>query len=396
MTIHPMPVCSICRSSRVESFFRLPEVPVYCNVLWDTPREAKLCPRGDIELTLCRSCGMIANAAFDPMLVAYEPRYENSLHFSPLFQDYAERLAQRLVHTYELQGKTIIEIGCGKGEFLALLCRLGDNLGIGFDPSYIKGRVDTGAGRGLSIIPDHFSDKYADLACDILVCRQTLEHIPDPLAFLNGIRHALGHRQIPVFFEVPNALFTLRHGGIWDVIYEHCSYFCPSSLAHLFRQSHLSVRGVRQDFGGQFLCLDAANTNGAPSGPAVQEDTEDVAAQLRQDARKLGQEFRESVEYWRKALQKLQQSGKRAVVWGGGSKGVTFLNAVRGEGIEYVVDLNSHKHGRYVPGTGQRVVPPAFLQEYHPDTVLVMNPIYRDEIQGQLRSLGLKAEVMTV
>ena len=277
-----------------------------------------------------------------------------------------------------------------------MLCRLGDNRGIGFDPSYVNGRVDSTAGKGLSVIRDHFSEKYADLACDLLVCRHTLEHIPDPAAFLSGIRHALGRRQVPVFFEVPNALFTLRQGGIWDVIYEHCSYFCPPSLAYLFRQSQLSVRGMRGDFGGQFLCMDAANANGASSEPAAREDAEDEVALILQDARKLGQEFREKVEYWRKTLQALRQSGKRAVVWGAGSKGVTFLNAVREEGIEYVVDLNSHKHGRYIPGTGQRVVPPAFLQEYRPDVVLVMNPIYRNEIQSNLRSLEVTVELLPV
>ena len=83
-------------------------------------------------------------------------------------------------------------------------------------------------------------------------------------------------------------------------------------------------------------------------------------------------------------------------MWGAGSKGVTFLNAVRDEGIEYVIDLNSHKHGRYIPGTGQRVVPPAFLQEYRPDVVLVMNPIYHNEIQGQPRSLKVTVEVLPV
>ena len=392
---HTALTCPVCQSSELERFFRLPNVPVYCNVLWDTPQAARQCPKGDIELALCRRCGMIANVAFDPARVAYDSDYENSLHFSPLFQKYAESLARRLVHDYALQGKTVIEIGCGKGEFLALLCRLGGNRGIGFDRSYVDGRVDTTAGKGLSVIRDHSSERYADLACDLLCCRHTLEHISDPAIFLSGIRGALGQRQVPVYFEVPNAWFTLRQGGIWDVIYEHCSYFCPPALAHLFRQCRLSVREVREGFAGQFLCVHAASGNGAPSGIATQED-EDQVAQTLEDARKFGTEFQEKVKQWRKTLQDLRQSGKRAVVWGAGSKGVTFLNTVREEGVEYVVDLNPHKHERYIPGTGQRVVPPAFLQEYRPEVVVVMNPIYRDEIQGQVRSLGLTAEVMPV
>ncbi len=387
--------CTVCQSFELERFFRLPAVPVYCNVLWDTPQSALQCPKGDIELALCRRCAMITNLAFDPELVAYDPRYENSLHYSPLFQKYAENLTRRLIQDYALHGKTIIEIGCGKGDFLALLCRLGENRGIGFDPSYMTGRVDTTTGNGISIIRDHFSEKYADLACDLLCCRHTLEHIPDPVSFLGGVRRALGQRQVPIFFEVPNAWFTLRQGGTWDVIYEHCSYFSPASLARLFRECQLSVCEVREDFGGQFLCLHATSANGAQFGLATPDDKDQVAQTL-QDARKFCTEFQGKVEQWRMILHDLQQTGKRTVVWGAGSKGVTFLNSIPQDGLEYVIDLNPHKHDRYIPGTGQRVVPPAFLRQHRPDVVLVMNPIYGDEIQGQLRSLGLTTEVMFV
>jgi SAM-dependent methyltransferase len=395
MMTQPLLACPVCQSTEVEPFFRLRGVPVCANVLWNTPQEAQLCARGDIELTICRSCGMISNSAFDPALVTYDPRYENSLHFSPFFQEYAERLARRLIQEYALEGKTVIEIGCGKGDFLALLCRLGGNLGVGFDPSYVNGRVDATAGKGLSVIPDGFSAKYADLECDLLCCRHTLEHISNPLSFLTEIRRTLGHRQVPIFFEVPNALFTLRQGGIWDVIYEHCSYFSPPSMSYLFRQARLNVRKVAEDFDGQFLCMDAVNPNGtqsaAPTRP--EEALPGEVAQIVQDARKLGLEFQVQVDYWKKELRALLQSGKRVVVWGAGAKGVTFLNAVGEKGIEYVVDLNGHKHGRYISGTGQQVVPPAFLREYRPDVVLVMNPIYRNEIRDQIWSLGMKMEV---
>ena len=63
--------------------------------------------------------------------------------------------------------------------------------------------------------------------------------------------------------------------------------------------------------------------------------------------------------------------------------------------IEYVVDINLRKHGMYVAGTGQGIVAPEFLQDYHPDLVLVMNPIYRQEVQQRLESMGVKAAIVT-
>jgi hypothetical protein len=87
----------------------------------------------------------------------------------------------------------------------------------------------------------------------------------------------------------------------------------------------------------------------------------------------------------------------RVVVWGAGSKGVTFLNTVRGaDWIEYVIDINPRKQGMYIPGGGQPIVSPEMLAEHRPSTVLVMNPIYQDEIRGRLSRMGIKANVLAV
>jgi hypothetical protein len=83
------------------------------------------------------------------------------------------------------------------------------------------------------------------------------------------------------------------------------------------------------------------------------------------------------------------------VVWGGGSKGVTFLNMLKAQHqIEYVVDLNPRKQGKYVAGTGQKIVPPEFLWEYRPDIVIVMNPIYENEIRQMLNELAIEPILM--
>ena len=91
----------------------------------------------------------------------------------------------------------------------------------------------------------------------------------------------------------------------------------------------------------------------------------------------------------------MAQAGQRVVVWGGGAKGVTFLNTLKTQDqIEYVVDINPRKQGRYVPGTGQQIVPPEFLRDYQPDVVIVMNPIYKSEIEQIIKGLGLTAKFL--
>jgi hypothetical protein len=64
--------------------------------------------------------------------------------------------------------------------------------------------------------------------------------------------------------------------------------------------------------------------------------------------------------------------------------------------VEYVVDINPRKHGMYMPGTGQRIVGPEFLAEYRPDKVIVINPVYVDEIGKDLKRLGLGVELLPI
>jgi hypothetical protein len=84
-------------------------------------------------------------------------------------------------------------------------------------------------------------------------------------------------------------------------------------------------------------------------------------------------------------------------VWGSGSKGVAFLTALKLNGsIEYVVDINPFRQGKFMAGTGQEIVGPKFLEQYQPDVAIAMNPIYQNEIQADLRGRGLQTDVLTV
>jgi hypothetical protein len=85
------------------------------------------------------------------------------------------------------------------------------------------------------------------------------------------------------------------------------------------------------------------------------------------------------------------------VLWGAGSKGVTFLNMVEGaERIGHAVDINPHKRGLHVPGSGHPVVAPPDLRAIGPATAVVLNPLYVEEVGQQLAELDLATEVVTL
>jgi len=387
--------CPVCQSPDLEQFFAMLEMPVYCNLLWPEQQAARNCPKGDIILAFCPSCGFITNVAFDPAKLGYSQDYENSLHYSPRFQEYAQSLATGLVENHHLYDKDIIEIGCGKGDFLISLCELGNNRGVGFDPSYVPRSEHSSMEEQVQFIQDFYSEDYQDYQADLIACRHTLEHIPNPADLLHSLRQSIGNRlSTRVFFEVPNALDTFRNLAVWDIIYEHCCYFAPTSLIQAFTSCGFKVSNVREEFGGQFLCLEAVATD---TGVPLTNERQDEVEILGRDIAAFTTKFNAKVENWQQKLAQITQAGKKVVVWGAGSKGVTFLNILKLQDlVEYAVDLNPRKQGMYIAGTGQKIVPPELMRDYQPDVVIVVNPLYEQEIRQLLAGWNLHPEFICV
>lgn len=381
-----MGTCNVCGAEATE-FAALLNLPIYCNLLWDDRQAAIDCPKGDIRLAFCSNCGGISNTVFDPYRLGYSQDYENSLHYSPRFQQYATNLAQRLVKKHDLHRKTIVEIGCGKGDFLVSLCELGDNKGIGFDNSYVE--RDEHLNRHVTFIQDFYSEKYAHYRADFVCCRQVLEHVQRPNDLLLPLKKALGEGT--AFFEVPNALYTFENMMVWDIIYEHCTYFTPVSLAYTFAVAGFETSEVREEFAGQFMSIEGVRCDGERR--AIADST--AVQSLHQTIETFASRFAQQQSQWRSSLEAMFSAGKKVVIWGSGSKGVTFLNLLKLKKIHYAVDINPRKQGKYIPGGGQAIVAPEQMRDYRPDVVIVMNPLYKQEIEQSLIALGLGAQVMT-
>jgi SAM-dependent methyltransferase len=369
-------------------------VPTNSCILLASAGEAKAYPTGEIRLGFCPACGFISNTAFDARLTEYSARYEETQGYSPTFNAFHRALAERLIARHDLHGKDVIEIGCGKGEFLMLLCELGGNRGVGFDPGVRVERVQGPAAGRVQFIADFYSEKYADHRGDFVACKMTLEHIHPTGEFLATVRQAIGERiGTDVFFQIPESTRILRDCAFEDIYYEHCSYFSPGSLARLFRAKGFEVVGLDTEYDGQYLTIEARAARVPVHQPPL--PAEDDIALLASYVQTFPDRLAAKLGEWRSLLAGLAARGRRVALWGAGSKAVAFL-ATLGDAARVVqcgVDINPYRQGHFLPGTGLPIVGPAFLETFRPDAVVIMNRIYRDEIARDLEDRGLAPEL---
>jgi SAM-dependent methyltransferase len=376
-------------------FYEVDNIPVHSCLMLKSRDESVAFPRDDLKLGVCDGCGFVSNVVFDEKYYAYSAAYEDQQSFSPTFNKFALQLAQGIVDKHGLHNKRVVEIGCGKGDFLALVCELGGNDGVGIDPTCVKERIKSSVADRITVIADYYSEKYADYVGDMIMCRHTLEHIYRTNDFMSIIRRSVQDRMdTAVFFEIPDGLRVIRDMAFEDIYYEHCSYFSPGSAARLFRHTGYEVTDLALEYDDQYLLVEALPAD-SPSSRIhpLEESPEDMLGY----AEEYSQKIEGTLNRWREELTRMYDERRRPVIWGSGSKCVAFLTTIgMSEEIEHVVDINPHRHGKFIPGLGKEIKSPEFLKSYDPQVVIVMNRIYTDEIRDLLAEMELAPEIVAL
>ena len=184
--------CRACGGAHLRGIYRVDRVPVHSCLMVDTRAEALSFPCGDVDLAFCEECGFIQNRRFDPSLQAYSPAYEELQFFSPRFRRFLAEVCDDQASRHALGGKTVLEIGCGKGEFLAALCERAGCSGIGIDPES-AGPWTARPRRGFT--SSRTSTGRPTPACrPTMSAAATLEHIGDVADFMRLVRKPMGDR----------------------------------------------------------------------------------------------------------------------------------------------------------------------------------------------------------
>lgn len=382
--------CGGCGTPAESAFFENDRTPADCGFAPFDESTARSARKGSIRLVACRCCGLIQNAEFDPAIIRFEPGYEVELTHSPSFAEFQQSLARRLVRDFDLNGKGIVEIGCGQGRFLKLLCELGGNLGTGIDPTLSNpGRFDVGHGY-VELIQGYFPDpRLENLFPDLICSLSVIEDIPDFVPFLKAVHGLAMPNRTPVYFEVFNATAALERAEVWSIHYEQCNYFSQEALENV-----LTLNGFRISRSG--TCYHGDQYLFAEAVPVELGEQPDVTPGTSLSVvETFSSSFQSQLEHWNLFMRTARDNRRKIVLWGSGGKGISFLNNLdTPESVLVVVDINPDRQGRFLPGTGHRIVGPNVLPELGPDVVIATNRIYLEEIRSQVRDLGLRPEFL--
>lgn len=329
------------------------------------------------KLVQCSCCGLVQFAA--PPVYYYRDVIRSG-GLSTTMRELRRDQYTRFVDLCGLEGKRVIEVGCGQGEFLSVWKEFPvQAFGIEHDPELVKKAVEQGLAVSEGFADDtHFSEGVYDAFCSF----NFLEHQPDPRGMLRSIRDHLSEDAYGLV-TVPSFEYILEMESYYELIADHIAYYTRETLTRLMELSGFEVMAHR----------------------IVNRDTHEVIVKKRPltDVNALVKNRDTLAQSIRAFFEEVQSRGERTAVWGASHQGFTLLSTVGAEDtVAYIIDSAPFKQGLYAPGSHIPIVAPEYYLEHPVENILIVAPGYTDEIarlvRGQLLHQGrlytLRSNVM--
>jgi SAM-dependent methyltransferase len=357
--------CIICENKNLQELFFANNQELSRYGLRSSESSENQSPLMTLDIRRCDNCGLVFNADFKYDLVDYESEeIQEARGFSPKYKKFMDESSLELNNLIDLNGKKILEIGCGDGYFLSAFSE--KSICMGYEPSPER---NIAIKRGISVLGHYFDwTESVDLKCDFVIMRQVLEHLPDPLSMIKAIKNVLmkSNEYGYLYIEVPNSNKTLESLRFADFYYEHCLYFTTGSLVNLLEKSGFYVISCKEVFDGEVLSIIARCNKIEISR----------------------QNFGEAVTNAVNNINRLTQSGLKVVGWGSSGNGPSFLNLckINSDLVRYVIDSDKRKQGKTIGGTNQIVVPPDILIENPSDVVIIFSQFHKADIFSEIKN----------
>ena len=371
------------------------------------PAASELAEDHPLSLTLCQcpSCGLVQ---FDTEPVDY---YRDVIRAGGgtrtmtrlRHEEYARLLTAMQEH--HIHGRRIVEVGCGRGEFLRMWQNLAENpegaaalardqardplsgqpnaaplrlVGIEHKPSLVA-EANAAADKMYRVYESFATGdvRYPEGPFDAFVQFNFLEHQPDPCDMLRNIGRNLKPQALGLI-TVPSFEYILRYNGYYELLRDHIANYTEFTLQKLL-----------QDCGFELLSMDIVNRDTIEA--IVRKADPDELSELHYSGRLIDvSALRDSYDRLSASvnahIDHLSESHRTMAIWGASHQGFTLAATTKlGGRVEYIIDSAPFKQGRFSPASHIPIVDPDYAVAHPVDEILIVAPGYTDEIAGIIR-----------
>ncbi|MCA9040941.1 MAG: methyltransferase domain-containing protein [Planctomycetaceae bacterium] len=378
--------CPACGHHVAVTFYRGGQLPLTTQAWPESAEEAKGMPRHPHEFVRCVDCGHVFNREFRYENVPYQSKPNLMYNRGKTWGTHIERVKQ-LIQEQLPEVPTVVEIGCGDG---TLLCSLAAAYPrgrfYGFDPN---AQIETGGGlieaRAMLFDP---AKHIAEYKPDLIISRHVLEHLMNPLGFVQQVAFASSWEKIKtkLYIEVPCIDRVFDINRTIDFYYEHRSHFTSNSLAKLLERCSSEVEMIATGYNNEVVM--GLATFG----------TETDSVEVANEAIQFSRGAIEAKDRVRTQLENLRAAGKRIAIWGGTGKAASFINQFGLDETSFplIVDSDAAKVGTHVPGMGQKIQFRDLLLRQPADVILIATQWRARDIAMEIETVGIKAESILV
>jgi len=320
----------------------------------------------------CLGCGLV-QLGNEP--VSYYKEVIRAVAVSPEMREFRMKQFSDFVNKYALKRKKIIEIGCGRGEYLSILFQTGVKAhGMEYSGDSIKQCIKNGLDVQAGFIKDENS-KIEGAPFDAFFMLSFLEHLPNPKETLRGIGNNLKDGAVGLV-EVPNFDMIFRKKLFSEFTTDHLLYFTKDTLETALALSGFSVVECDEVW-HDYIISAVIKKKAALDMSDFYLHQEKIASEIRKYVRRL--------------------KGKKLVVWGAGHQSLAAISLFGlADKIKYVVDSALFKQGKYTPTTHLPIVSPDEFFTDSVDAIIIMAGSYSDEIKRIIREESNKNIKMAI
>ena len=393
--MNPAVSCRSCGGSALEVFLDLGTTPLADRLVEDRDAEELTFP---LEVAFCIDCSLVQILETVPPSVLFQEDYPYYSSFSPALLRHTRENVEALITERRLgPDSLVLEPASNDGYLLRNYVEAGIPV-LGIDPA--EGPASEAQKKGVRTINTFLTRDLAEslraegVSADVIHANNVLAHVADTNGFVAALEILLADDGI-VVIEVPYVRELIKNCEFDTIYHEHLCYFSVTSLSHLFERHGLRIRDLRElSIHGGSLRLFVGR--GGVQGDSVRSA---LQSEFNHGLHKFSfyRNFQEDVERLRDELvallTSLKGAGHSIAAYGASAKGSTLLNytGIGVDLLDFVVDRNTHKQGKFMPGQHIPIYGPERVLSNRPDFLLLLAWNFAEEImtqQAEYKELG--------